>query len=41
MDCYMNNIGDMPYEKYFYDHYKKFDNNHDSVVIVFNKKMIF
>ena len=28
-------------EKYFYDYYNMFEYNHDSVVIVFNKNMIF
>ena len=29
LDCYMNNIGDMQNEKYFYDHYNEFEYNHD------------
>ena len=28
---YMNTIGDMQNEKYFYDHYKKFEYNQDYV----------
>ena len=28
-------------EKYFYDHCNEFEYNHDLVVIVFNKNMIF
>ena len=36
----MNTIDDMQNEKYFYDHYKEFEYNHDLVVIVFNKNMI-
>ena len=37
----MNTIGNMQYEKYFYDHCNEFEYNHDLVVIVFNKNMIF
>ena len=32
----MNIIEDMKNEKYFYDHYKEFEYNHDLVIIVFN-----
>ena len=29
----MNTIGDMQNEKYFYDHYKKFEYNHDDTLL--------
>ena len=31
-DFYMNTIGDMQYEKYFYGYYKVFEYNHDYVI---------
>ena len=37
----MNTIEDKQNEKYFYDHCNEFENNHDLVVIVFNKNKIF
>ena len=37
----MNTIDDMQNEKYFYAICNEFENNHGSVVIVFNKKRIF
>ena len=40
-DCYMITFGDMQNEKYFYSHCNGFEYNHDLVVIVFNKNMIF
>ena len=34
LDYYMNTSGDMQNEKYFYDHYKKFEYNHDYVKLM-------
>ena len=33
MDCYKKTIGDMQNEKYFYGYCKKFDYNHNYVII--------
>ena len=32
-DCYINTIGDMQIEKYFYDHYNEFEYNHDFQIV--------
>ena len=37
----MNIVDNMQNEMNFYDHYNEFEYNHDLVVIVFNKNMIF